>query len=137
VNEMPPPPPFGLSTESFGHGRLVVVRMIGDLDLSAVEPTMTYLAGVTSGRPDHLVLDLAQVTFLSSRGLALLVEAQLGHFGIRGTLHLLGVTGHRPVARIMDMAGLTDRFDIRAGLPELLGELDITTGPDAVSSGDR
>jgi hypothetical protein len=46
--------------------------------------------------------------------------------GIRGRLHLVGVTGHRPVERALHVTGLFTVLDIHNDLQSLLDALALT-----------
>ena len=107
-----PPPGLGIDTEVDRSGRTVIVRLSGELDLLHADDLAEHLADITraaSPAPDRLTVDLSQVTFLSSRGLGALVETQRR---LRGSLRLTGVTGRRPVERVIELAGLRDFFTI-------------------------
>jgi len=115
--------PDAASVEWPRHG-LCVVRLTGDLDL-AVAPQLTrYLREQTSTGVDHLVLDLAQVRFLASAGIGMILTAMSNAEGIRGRLHLTGVTDNHVVARVLDLCSLLPRLDIHERLDELLDRPD-------------
>ena len=50
------------------------VKLAGVLDLSTAPTASEQLADLLADRPDELVLDLRDVTFLDSRGVAVIVE---------------------------------------------------------------
>ena len=99
---------------------VVLVAIAGDLDMQTVPQATAFLAQVTAITPRHLILDLSGVTFLASSGIGLLIAAQSGGEGIRGRLHLLGVTDNLPVQRPLTLVGLLDSFDIAPDLDILL-----------------
>lgn len=94
-----------------------VVHVVGEID--------TLTAPVLRGRlDDHLadtellVLDLSEVTFLGSAGLAALVAAK-DDADRRGHVLRL-VCGSRIVTRALEATGLMDLFDVADGVPEAL-----------------
>ena len=102
---------------------MIVISVVGDLDMETVPELRAYLADRTAPGPSHLVLDLSGVSFLSSHGLSLLIEAYEGHSGSHGELHLTGVSANRAVERVLDLTGMTSVFDIHDDRDELLREL--------------
>jgi anti-sigma B factor antagonist len=116
-------PPFHVRSRRPG-GRVVLVELGGELDIATVPRAVEYLAACTAGHPEHLVLDLSGVTFLSSYGMGLLVRARLNSDSIHGTLHLVGVAGNRHVERLLDLTGLSKELDVAPDLAVLLRELE-------------
>ena len=55
-------------------GTIVVLRMGGEIDMLSQPELQTALTDTLTGRPRHLVVDLAAVTFCWVQGLALLAE---------------------------------------------------------------
>lgn len=53
----------------------IVLRIAGEIDLSTVDTMKAALADALRQRPNHLLVDLAELAFCSVRGLALLVAA--------------------------------------------------------------
>ena len=95
-----------------------VVHVVGEID--------TLTAPVLRAQLDEhlpvvplLVLDLSQVTFLGSAGLAVLVAAKDGADARGHTLRL--VCGSRIVVRALEATGLLTLFDVADGVPEALG----------------
>jgi anti-sigma B factor antagonist len=54
---------------------MALLRPSGELDLATVEPFRRELQAVLDGQPDELVIDLCDVSFLDSSGLAVLATA--------------------------------------------------------------
>jgi anti-anti-sigma factor len=83
-----------------GHGR-VVVRVSGKLDMLTAPELTAYLAGFDGA---NLTVDLANLSFLDSRGIAALVEAhtRLEEHGARLTLRDLPPLPRRT----LEIAGL-------------------------------
>jgi len=87
----------------------VTVRLAGDLDLASAAAAWEAIdAAVTRG--GRVVIDLAEVTFLDSSGLKVLVAAR-ARAAATGTS--LALARPSPATeRVLDITGLTDRFDI-------------------------
>jgi anti-anti-sigma factor len=86
----------------------VVVRLAGELDLYNADVVRAALAEAVASRPQRLVVDLAQVEFLDSTALGVLIEARskLGKGGLvlaspgaetRRALQVSGLDRHLPV----------------------------------------
>ncbi len=101
---------------------VVVVRMSGEIDLATV-PRLTELIRqrLTAAVLRAIVLDLSEVTFFSTAGLEMLLHAQ------RRTeckqIPMFVVFGTGPVARMMRLTGLTDRFVARETTAQAVTEL--------------
>jgi anti-anti-sigma factor len=79
------------------------VRVTGDLDLDgAAAVRATLLAALL---PGELVLDLSGTGYVSSAGVALLVELA-ATARVRGTALALRVAAGSPLARVLDLTGL-------------------------------
>jgi len=93
-----------------------VVHVVGEID--------TLTAPLLQARLDEhlvvtlLVLDLSDVTFLGSAGLAVLVAAKDDADRRSNTLRL--VCGSRIVMRALEATGLLGLFDVADGVPEAL-----------------
>jgi anti-sigma B factor antagonist len=95
-----------------------VVHVVGEID--------TLTAPVLRAQLDEhllivplLVLDLSDVTFLGSAGLAVLVAAKDAADARGNKLRL--VCGSRIVTRALEATGLLTLFDVADGVPEALG----------------
>ena len=62
-------------------------------------------------------------TGVEAAGLALIVTALHNDNDIHGRLHLTGVTGNRPVERVLHLAGLRPVLDIHDNIQALLDTL--------------
>ena len=100
---------------------MLLVAIAGDLDVLTVAQTTTFLTQATAVTPRHLILDLSEVTFLTSSGIGLLVAASENR--TYGQLHLLGVLDNRPVQRPLGLIGLLGVFDVACDLDTLLAQL--------------
>jgi anti-sigma B factor antagonist len=109
--------PLHLSSHRLPHA--VVITAAGEVDLA----TSGHLAKVVQtefkGSRGMVVIELSAVTFLSSIGLAVLIEAQ--HTADRSRQCLRIVVGDgRPVIRAIAASGLSDRLSVFRSLDEAL-----------------
>lgn len=107
-----PLPELRASVDSLAGGRVVRVDLVGEIDLADSASLETYLRSVTVTRPEHLVVDVAGVTFLSSAGFGAFVNANYQRNGIHGALHLTGVDGNRRMQRLLLITGMRDHIDV-------------------------
>ena len=81
-----------------------VLRPSGDLDLATVEPFRRDVQAALAEQPDDLVIDLTDVSFLDSSGIAVLagaLKAQRAHQGE------LALTNPQPIVqRALELVGL-------------------------------
>jgi anti-sigma B factor antagonist len=103
---------------------LCVVQLGGELDIATVPPLVQYLRQETATGCAHLVLDVAGVRFLAAAGIRLILSAMRNDDGIRGRLHLVGVTGNKMVARVLDLTGLMPLLDVHDSIEQLLDHPD-------------
>jgi anti-anti-sigma factor len=97
-------PPFALSAQQ--HGKLTVLRARGELALTAKPRFGKLLAAVDPRRTSRLVIDLADVTFIDSPGLAMVLEAWSK--ARRERLEFAVVLGDGPARRAFETARLAD-----------------------------
>jgi anti-sigma B factor antagonist len=98
------PVPFEMSVRAGSDA--VVLYLSGEFDLSEVEAFRLCVEGAIASCDGAVVVDLADVTFMDSTGIKALLTARrcLGDEGREMRFqHLSG-----PVARILDLAGLSD-----------------------------
>ncbi len=96
-------------------GRDVLVDFRGELDLESEPDARRQLEFVVDHPPPCLTLDLRGVTFIDSRGMALLLflhRAQRSH-----GLHLVVVVGTPQVRRALEVTKLDAVLDVRADAP--------------------
>lgn len=92
-------------------GRHVTVAVKGDLDLKTAEPLRQALDKITEKYRDHgLVVDLAEVSFVDSSGLGVI----LGRFRrLSGEGRTMALSGARPQVRVvLDMAGISSIMNV-------------------------
>jgi anti-sigma B factor antagonist len=97
-------PPFAVSAHQ--SGKVMVLRASGDLDLTGKAPFAKALAAVDPRRTSRLVIDLADVTFIDSTGLGIVLEAWSK--ARRERLQFAVVVGNASARRAFEAAGLTD-----------------------------
>jgi anti-sigma B factor antagonist len=100
-----------------------VAHLAGELDIATAPVVADHLRRETATRPAELLLDLSGVTHLAAAGLALIVAAMNNDRGIHGRLHLVGVSGNRPVERALQITGLLPVVDVHDDVQALLDAL--------------
>lgn len=91
---------------------VLMLRLVGDIDLFSAPVIDSMITGQLARRPRALVLDLREVGFMSSAGLATLMSAQ-NQAGAAGVALRLVCTGE-PVLRPMTITGLVKLFDLHS-----------------------
>lgn len=100
------------------HGPEVrVLHVVGELD-TLTAPLLQDRLQEQQSAARHVVLDLTDVTFLGSAGLAVLVGANDAATQNDGKLWV--VPGSRIVRRAMEATGLLPHFTIADGVPEAI-----------------
>jgi anti-sigma B factor antagonist len=94
-----------------------VLHVVGEIDTLTAPLLRAQLDGQIPGVP-LLVLDLTEVTFLGSAGLAVLVAAKDEADTHDHRLRI--VPGSRIVVRALEATGLLSIFDIADGVPQAL-----------------
>jgi len=97
-------PPFTLSADQ--RGKVTVLHASGELDLNGKPLFAKALAAVDPRRTSRLVIDLADVTFIDSTGLGMVLEAWSK--ARRERLQFAVVVGNASARRAFEAAGLTD-----------------------------
>jgi anti-sigma B factor antagonist len=87
----------------------VVLRATGEVDLYSAGDFATALGEAADAAPD-VTVDLSGVRFMDSTGLRALLQARRRAEDDGGRLRLL-VDPSGAVARLLDLAGVTDLFD--------------------------
>jgi anti-anti-sigma factor len=107
---------FGLTIEEYEPGA-VCFGLRGELDLAHAYTFDEELRTVEATRPSTVVIDLRELTFLDSCGLARLLAARrrarrLGH-------RLLLVRGSAAVQRLFALTAVDEAFEIVSDIPAL------------------
>lgn len=95
---------------------VVVVIVSGDIDVESQEGLVRQ-ASAQVHRCRHLVLDLSGVGFLAASGVSALMEIERRTRAADVELRIVGVTG-RPIARPLEVLGLTDLLPIDGRAPD-------------------
>lgn len=116
-----------------GHGNGArVVHVVGEIDTLTAPLLRAQLDEQIAAVP-LLVLDLTDVTFLGSAGLAVLVAAKDDAERREHGLRL--VPGSRIVTRALEATGLLRLFDIADGVPEALDSAHQNTSGGSTPAG--
>lgn len=97
-----------------------VLAVSGELDLTSSTALEEALDGVDGASLEILVLDLREVEFMDSAGLAVVVKA---HQQAQDAGHRFGVISGSPqVQRLLSLTGMNERMTVVETPEELLGE---------------
>jgi len=96
---------------------IFVVHIEGDVDMSSSPDVRNVLLPIFQKSPSHLIVDLSEVPYIDSSGIATLVEGlQLSRKGgVRLTLAGMSST----VESVFELAYLKEVFEIVAGVEQL------------------
>jgi anti-sigma B factor antagonist len=97
-------------------GRVTVASLKGDLTAMSASETRQTLTRLVTPRRNHMVLDLANVTYLDSSGLAVIVETMKRARTLGGDLKVCML--QPDVRSIFDMTRLTAVFDVHPSRDE-------------------
>ena len=89
---------------------VVVVRPTGELDMLTTPQLRSQLLAHLADL-DHIVLDLSEVTFLSSSGLQVLVDIDIAARDRGTAVHVTGA-GSRIISRPLEITGLAEILTI-------------------------
>ncbi len=99
--------PKATSSISYGEG-IAVLELAGELDVSSVHDVRSTADRLIQQNPDHVVLDLTELTFMDSSGIALFlwianrvprIELRNPSPIIRQLLEITGLTEALPIAK--------------------------------------
>ena len=113
---LPDSPRFGIA--ELWHGQVVVIAVSGTIDLLTVPRLNDTVQSVLSKRPVALIIDLMDVEFLASAGMAALVEA---HNKAVPDVEFAVVADGPSTSRPMKIIGLTELIDMYSSLAQALG----------------
>src|SRR6185312_16479692 len=100
-----------------------VVALSGALDGVTAPGLVRHLREQAAQDCRDLVLDLSGVRFLAAAGVSVVVGVRFGRLGVPAALHLTGVTGNRPVAKVLALTGVLEVVDVHDDLAALLARL--------------
>lgn len=126
---------FSVRSEAIS-GDVVVVWVEGEVD-QLTAPDMTSVIGVALQSATRMVLvDMSRVSFLSSAGLACVVEAS--NRAQQAGLRVAVVAANHPVTRAMSVTGLDSMIPVYPSQSAALDELGADgTTPESAPSGSR
>jgi anti-sigma B factor antagonist len=107
------PEPTELSIERETDGAVAVVRASGELDLATAPQLALAISASAAGPRPRVLVDLAAVAFCDSGGLRALLGAAREVEARAGRL-VVAVEPGGTVARVLEMAGLTEFLRVRA-----------------------
>ena len=87
----------------------MVIALNGELDLSSVPELESLLRELTSSDLGRILIDLGELTFMDSSGLALMIRTHQG--ALAGGHRLVLRPGSHQVQRLFEMTGTLDRFE--------------------------
>jgi anti-sigma B factor antagonist len=97
-------------------GRVSVVHISGEIDMTSRGAVERVLTRTVDGRPEAVVVDLSGVTFFGSSGLQMLAEARAHAAANAVPLRL--VASSRKVLRPLEITGMTTAFPVYASVAE-------------------
>jgi anti-sigma B factor antagonist len=89
-----------------------LVEIEGEVDMNVSPKVRTVLIGLTDKKKSKIIVDLKEVPYIDSSGLAALVECLQGTSKYQGKLHLIGI--NEDIKDVFVLACLYDVFDICA-----------------------
>jgi anti-sigma B factor antagonist len=91
-------------------GETLVFKLRGSLDLATAPTVRAALADATEKGGHHLIVDLAQLEFLDSTGLGVLIGAHRRAAEHGGSFRLVVSDG--PISRLLNITGLIGVFAV-------------------------
>ena len=91
------------------HGTAVVLGVAGEIDLATAPQLGESIKAAMAERPETLVVDLTDVDFLASAGMAVLIGC---HQQAKGVLRFRIVASGSATFRPMELTGMTDEISI-------------------------
>jgi anti-sigma B factor antagonist len=88
----------------------VILHVAGEIDLLAEPVLYAHVSTLLARRPERLIIDLSQVSFMGATGLSLLIKTR-GTAGQQGTALKLR-SPSRSAARPLQITGLDRLFDV-------------------------
>jgi anti-anti-sigma factor len=125
-----------LTVRLLGDSRSRVIWLEGEVDVSTVAVLAEALDVAIADHPEVLLIDLRNLSFLDSRGLRSLLDAQEACHAI--DCRLLLMRGSRPVERLIQIAAVDGLFEFVSGLSEVASSAEPNThGGDVFVQGTR
>ena len=98
-----------LRVERSDPGGVPHLELVGELDLSTIDPLKLRLELVEREQPETIVIDLRRVSFIDSMGLGILVSHRLR--AQEAGRRLVLVEGPKHVQDLFDLTGMRDQFE--------------------------
>ena len=89
------------------------IALSGEIDVATAPKAFADVIGVDPSTGDVVALDLGDVEFIDSRGVAMLLKAQSYFDGMGCQLTLANPSD--PVKRVLEVLGLTEQFPFEGG----------------------
>ena len=99
-----------LELEFADHDGVHVVALAGELDVGSVDELEAALVGASAGARPRVCLDLSQLAFIDSTGLAAVIRAHLSVVEAGGGFAIVAAPG--PVRRTLETTGLLDMLSV-------------------------
>jgi anti-anti-sigma factor len=108
MDDMPGPQWPGLTIDRTGDSTRALLMLAGELDLATVSKLEKELCELDGASPRHYLIDLGELEFMDSSGLAALIRAQIS---ARTNGHTLAFRRpSRQVERLLEVTGLRERL---------------------------
>jgi anti-anti-sigma factor len=104
-------------------GTICLVRVHGEIDLSNAHEVSSEIGDAMGQEARRLVVDLSDITYLDSAGVALLLRLAERLRSRRRQLHLVVPRGS-PVRRVLDFTGRPRVIPLEARLEDALAQRD-------------
>lgn len=98
---------------------MAIVHLAGDVSAANIDPVRKAIADAIARKQPKVAIDLSETTFLSSPGLAVLVQAM--QLCQRGGSTLVLVAANERVRGIFEIARLTDVFRMVSSMQDAAG----------------
>ncbi len=111
----------GFSIQSSNDGRVAVIAVAGELDVTTAPALATAVEGQIESSPSALIIDLSAVSFLASAAMTVLATTQKDH----GDALAFSVVADGPTtSRPIKLMGLDQEFALYADLASARAALD-------------
>ena len=101
-------------------GAFLLIRPLGDVDMHESPKLRTVVLAEIKKKPKAVIVDLTQVGFIDSSGIATLVEALKESKNVGASLSLCGLS--EKILDVFELARLDKVFKIVGTLKEITGE---------------
>ena len=115
--------------EGVRQGTICLVRVHGEIDLSNAQEVSTAIGSAMGQEARRLVVDLSDITYLDSSGVALLLRLAERLQTRRRQLHLVVPRGS-PVRRVLVFTGVPRVIPVEARLEDVLAQSDAGSPAD-------